>query len=344
MPTAYLRSNGPSNASSTDGARPRPVHVGVVGVAVREHDVRAGRPRGDLADRERAVVAAEPLHVGHAGLEAERLDRAHAERARVVVVGPVDLARQHDHPLDPRVLDDLERRRVVARARLEPDLAADGDRLEAVLAAAQELLGQRRADRARRAAPAAPPRSSSSVVDPPGRLAAHPGRRLEHHRQPDLARRTPRRRPTTGSAGGARTAARGGAARPSSAPCRGTGPRSAGRCRARRAPCGPRRAGPGAARGCRAPGGSGRGAARAPAPPRSAARCRGRRRRGPRRRTAARRRPRAASGRCRAGGRPASRAAARANRMVVSRGNGATKTTLRIAARCSTEDATMSTG
>jgi len=123
--------------------------------------------------------------VGEAGVEAERGDGLDAQRPGVGELGAVDVARQDHHPLDPRRLHHLERRRVVARDRRELDLAADGDGLEAVLLTAQELLGQGRVLGAgvhrRHRRP-----QLVGAVDPPGRLAAHAGGRLEHQREADL--------------------------------------------------------------------------------------------------------------------------------------------------------------
>ncbi len=50
--------------------------------------------------------------------------------------------------------------------------------------------------------------------------------RLQHDREPDVLDEAPRRPPALDAACGGRPAARAGAARPSCAPCRGTGPRS----------------------------------------------------------------------------------------------------------------------
>ena len=71
------------------------------------------------------------------------------------------------------------------RDRLDLRRAADGDGLEAELAATEELLGQDRVRFARAQAP----RGLEQLLeraDAEGRLGAHPGRRLEHHREADL--------------------------------------------------------------------------------------------------------------------------------------------------------------
>jgi hypothetical protein len=156
-----------------------------VGVVVAGDDVGTGRARGDLPDGERAVLAPEPLHVREARFEAEGFDRAHAEGAGVVEFGPVDHARVQDHPLNPRVLDDLEGRRQIARERLKAGFAADGDGLEAVFATAQELLGEHGVGAGRthgfeRRVQLGRP------VDAPRRFAAHAGEGLEHEGVPDV--------------------------------------------------------------------------------------------------------------------------------------------------------------
>ncbi len=82
---------------------PRRVHVDVVGERHQRHELRAGRTGADLADGERAIGAAEPLHVRQAGAQAERGHRVVAEADDVGVLRPVDVPRQHHAPLDPRV-------------------------------------------------------------------------------------------------------------------------------------------------------------------------------------------------------------------------------------------------
>ena len=82
------------------GACPCPVHVGIVRVAVRQHQMGAGRTRRNFADRERAVVTPEPLHVREAGLEAKRRDGADAERSRIMAELPRRLEALHRHCAD----------------------------------------------------------------------------------------------------------------------------------------------------------------------------------------------------------------------------------------------------
>ena len=63
----------------------------------------------DLGDRDATIGAAEPLHVAHPGIHPQRSERARGDALDAVVPRIVDLARQHDAPLDPRLANDLER-------------------------------------------------------------------------------------------------------------------------------------------------------------------------------------------------------------------------------------------
>ena len=86
-----------------DGASPGAIAVDAVSDAGHERDVRAGRPLGDFADRERAVLLLEPLHMREAAVEAERLDRRDPHLRRGLVDRRAFFTRQDAGPLDPVV-------------------------------------------------------------------------------------------------------------------------------------------------------------------------------------------------------------------------------------------------
>ena len=142
-PTAKRRSGG-SKRSSTASAGPRRVHVDVVGERHQRHELCAGRPGADLGHGERAVGAAEPLHVRQPGPQPERGHGVVAEADDVGVLRSVDVPRQHDAPLDPRVRQHVERARQVAADRVPDEPAVDHDAVEGVLVAADELLEEHR--------------------------------------------------------------------------------------------------------------------------------------------------------------------------------------------------------
>jgi hypothetical protein len=76
----------------------------------------------------------------------------HAERTQGVDTGPpdrvelraTDVARQHDTPLDPRMLEHCQGRRHVVVDRVPHHLAGDEHAVEGELIADHELLDQRR--------------------------------------------------------------------------------------------------------------------------------------------------------------------------------------------------------
>ena len=127
---------------------PRVHEVDVVRARVHRRDLRARGPRGHLRDRDRPVAATKPLHVAQAGVHTQHVERARARRLDVVVPVVVDFARQHHAPLDPRIAQDLERRRVVVRERVPYGAPVDRDRLQRMLVADDELLDESRVPRA----------------------------------------------------------------------------------------------------------------------------------------------------------------------------------------------------
>ena len=86
-------------------------------VAVHRGQLRPGRPGGHLRDGDRAVGPGEPLHVRERVGDAQRLQRRRAPPVDALVPRAGDVAGQHDRPLDPRVAQDLQRRRAVVGDR-----------------------------------------------------------------------------------------------------------------------------------------------------------------------------------------------------------------------------------
>jgi hypothetical protein len=150
--------------------------------------VDTGWAGADLVDQAGAVLAQEPLHVGERGAGCgpgpvaeqggQRLavDRVKPGPRRIVV-----LARQQHCVLDPRRLQDLERRREVARARAPHRLAPDGHGLAGVLARLHELLDLERLDRCRLER-----RHIVLAVDAASGAGTEAGLRLDDHREADL--------------------------------------------------------------------------------------------------------------------------------------------------------------
>ncbi len=155
-------------------------------------------------------------------VHAEHVERATLRGSDVVVPRAVDLAWQHQAPLDPRILQHVERRRVVVRERVPDRLAIDRNRLERV------LLARGRTPRAAPGSPwteAAAASAAAQLVAGPrrDRSAARPHRPAASPRSGNpSASANARRRRTKAPAGVARTAARRRAAASSSAPCRGS--------------------------------------------------------------------------------------------------------------------------
>jgi hypothetical protein len=119
--------------------------------------------------------------VRQAGAHAEHFEGAEGRSPDVVEARVVDLARNKDAPLDPGIVDDVERRRQVVRKRVPDRPAADRDGVERELVADDELLDHRlavcrRADLGERRAQLA------AIADAKGALRPGPGGRLEHHR------------------------------------------------------------------------------------------------------------------------------------------------------------------
>ena len=103
-------------------------------------ELRAGRAGGDFADGDRAVAAAEPLHVRQVRACAEGFKGLGAGAVDGGVVRARDVERQVHHPLDPRVLQHMQRCRQVAADGVEHRVTVDGDRVEAELVALHELF------------------------------------------------------------------------------------------------------------------------------------------------------------------------------------------------------------
>ena len=165
--------------------RPGAIEVEVVGVGDQRRDLRPRRPRADLGDQRGTVRFAEPLHVRQAGAHSEHLESAKGDAPDVVETRMVDLARNQHAPLDPRVIDDVERRRQVVRKRVPDRPAADRDGVERELVPDHELLDdglalRGGADRGERRPHLA------GVADPEGALGASTGGRLEHHGVADV--------------------------------------------------------------------------------------------------------------------------------------------------------------
>ena len=159
---------------------------------------------------------------------------------------PGDVPRQQHRPLHPRGPQHLQRRRPVVRDRRPDRLAAEGDGVERVLLAGQELLQQ--PDLAGVVLRGGQPGVEVAVgVEPEGRLRPGPVRRLGHQRAADQVPEGGRLLgPAHQLVTGTRHAGR-APAPTSSATCPGRWsrrPPTCPRCRARR---GPGRAAPAAA-------------------------------------------------------------------------------------------------
>ena len=238
--------------SSTGEPGPGGVQVGVVGVRHQRHELRAraAGPRPRRWRRCRPAGGTTPCAT------ARRAGRAPCSARPAVdddVALVVDAPRQQHAPLDPRMLEHVERARQVAADRVPHHLAADHDAVEGVLLAGHELLEEHRLRGARRRR-RQPLAEAGVAVDAERVAGAGAGERLGDEREADLGgegdRLVGRRRP----AGCGHTARRRRRTPPSSAPCRGSCRRRPGRCRGCRGARAPRRAAPGGSRGCRAGG------------------------------------------------------------------------------------------
>ena len=156
-----------------------------MGVAVHRGQLRPGRPGRHLRDGDRAVGPGEPLHVRERVGDAQRLQRRRAPPVDALVPRAGDVAGQHDRPLDPRVAQDLQRRRAVVGDRRPHGRPADGDAVEGVLLAGEELLEQRGGVLAQRHG-AQPAPEHVAVVQPERGLGAGAVRRLGDQREADL--------------------------------------------------------------------------------------------------------------------------------------------------------------
>ena len=125
-------------------ARPRGIHVDVVGVGHERHELRAGRTSPHLGDGEGSVRAPEPLHVRQPRLQAQRCDGVGGDAGNVGVLGSGDIARQQDAPLDPWVLEHVERSREIATDGVPDQPAIDHNAVKRVLGPGHELLEQHR--------------------------------------------------------------------------------------------------------------------------------------------------------------------------------------------------------
>ena len=183
--------------------------------------LRSRRPGRHLRDRDRPVGPAEPLHVGERVRHPERAERGRADLVDAGVLGPADVARQQHRPLDPRVAQHVQRRRLVVGDRRPHRRAAHASRCRRC---APRRRGTPPAVPARRGSAArrrSQPSSAGAVVQPVRRLRAGAGRRLRDQREADLAGEAASLARRRAPARGGRTARRLRAARPSSGACPG---------------------------------------------------------------------------------------------------------------------------
>jgi hypothetical protein len=167
-------------------SRPRRVHVDIVGEGHQGHELGARGTGADLGDRHRPVGAVEPFRVGETGAHPERGDGTVGGRHQVGVFRTVDLAWQQHTPLDPRMLQDVERARQVAADRVPDQSLVHDDAVERVLVAAHELLEHHRDLRVRRVR-CEPAFELARVVDPERVARPGAGEWLDDEREPDVA-------------------------------------------------------------------------------------------------------------------------------------------------------------
>ena len=117
---------------------------------IERHELRAGRTSPHLGDGEGSVRAPEPLHVRQPGLQAQRGDGVGGDAGNVGVLGSGDIAWQQDAPLDPWVLEHVERSREIATDGVPDQLAIDHNAVKRVLGPGHELLEQHRVAGVRR--------------------------------------------------------------------------------------------------------------------------------------------------------------------------------------------------
>jgi hypothetical protein len=126
---------------------PGPEQIEVVGPRDEVDESGTRRARAHLGDGHAPVGTEEPLHVGQACLHPQRLQRRPRHRPDPLVSGTVHLPGEKHAPLDPRLPHHLQGRGEVVVDGVPDDLAPEGDGVEGVLLADDELLHQRRLPR-----------------------------------------------------------------------------------------------------------------------------------------------------------------------------------------------------
>ncbi len=78
VPTAYLRSSGPSKQPSTATLAHSAIRIDVEGKSEHRSDARAGRPECRIDEARRSGLVYESFHMSHCVAYAQRLDGSDA--------------------------------------------------------------------------------------------------------------------------------------------------------------------------------------------------------------------------------------------------------------------------